>query len=153
MGKVKILFSIRKVKSIGNTVVKNRGLCMQPNDEAPNQRCNSSGCLQCPLVSNVSNIKVNGKNLRIPNNLNCKTKNAIYLWECILCIKENFYFGRTVQRSHLRTNGHRKRFFDGEFQKSALSMHAKDKHSDNMSMENFRISVVKETSPRNEEGI
>ena len=144
MGRIRIIFAIRKGKSIGNTVVKNRGLCIQPNDEALNQKCNASGCLQCPLVSNITNIKLNGKTLRIPNNLNCKTKNAIYLWECMLCDRENFYFGRTVQKCHLRTNGHRKRFFDGDFQKSALSMHTKDRHPENMSLENFRISVVKE---------
>ena len=28
-------------------------------------------------------------------------------------------------------------------------MHAKDKHPNNMGLENLRISVVKETSPRN----
>ena len=92
---------------------------------------------------------MNGKSLRVPKNLNCKTKNAIYLWEICICDKENDYFGRTIQKTHKRTNGHRKCFFNGEFEKSALSMHAKDKHPDNMSLENFRISVVKETSPRN----
>lgn len=49
----------------------------------------------------------------------------------------------------MRTNGHRKCFFNEEFEKSALSMHANDKHPDNMSLENFRIAIVKETSPRN----
>ena len=140
---------MRKGKSIGNTVVKNRGLCIQPREEAPNQRCNAGGCLQCPLVSNCTNVKVNGKMLKGPKNLNCKTKNAIYLWECSICDNENCYFGRTIQKCHSRTNGHRKCFFNGDFQKSALSMHANDKHPDNMSLENFKITIVKETSPRN----
>ena len=149
IGETRIIFAIRKGKSIGNTVVKNRGLCIQPKEDALNQRCNAPGCLQCPLVATNTNILVNGKSLRVPKNLNCKTKNAIYLWECCICDKENDYFGRTIQKTHKRTNGHRKCFFNGEFEKSALSMHAKDKHPDNMSLENFRISVVKETSPRN----
>jgi hypothetical protein len=91
---------------------------------------------------------VNGKSLRVPKNLNCKTKNAIYLLECCICDKENDYFGRTTQKTRKRTNGHGECFFNGEFEKSALSMHAKEKHPNKMGLENFRITVVKETSPR-----
>jgi len=93
-------------------------------------------------------LKVNGKMLKVPKNLNCKTKNAIYLWEYGLCNKENAYFGRIIHKCHSRTNGHMKCFFNGAFQKSALSMHANDKDPDNMSLENFKITIVKETSPR-----
>ena len=38
MGETRIIFATRKGKSIGNTVVKNRGLCIEPNAESPNQK-------------------------------------------------------------------------------------------------------------------
>ena len=149
MGDVQIIFAIRKVKSIGNTVVKNRVLCIEPNKEATNQKCNANGCLQCPRVTSSTNITVNGKGLKIPHNLNCKTNNAIYLWECNICDKENFYFGRTTQKCHSRTSGHMNYFNNEIFQKSALSMHAQDKHPDNMTTSklqncNFKGNVTSE---------
>ena len=83
MGDVQIILAIRK-----GTVVKNRRLCIEPNKEDTNQNCNANGCLQCPSVTSSTNITVNGKRLKIPQNLNCKTKNAISLWECNICDKD-----------------------------------------------------------------
>ena len=149
MGEVKIVFAIKKGKSIGNSIVKNRSLCIELNENATNQRCNAGGCLQCPLVVNTNTMTINNKILRIPNNLNCKTNNAIYLWKCNICDKENCYFGRTTQKGHKRTNGHRNCFNNGNFSKSALSMHATDKHPDSIRLDNFEIAIVKQVSPRN----
>ena len=61
MGETRIVFATRKGRSVGNTVVENRALCIEPNAESPNQKCNAGGCLQCPLVSNNSNLIINGK--------------------------------------------------------------------------------------------
>ena len=53
------------------------------------------------------------------------------------------------KKCHKRTNGHRACFNNGDIQKSALSMHAMDKHPGDITLENFEIAIVKQTSPRN----
>ena len=149
MGEVKIVFAIKKGKSIGNSVVKNKSLCFDVDTHAPNQKCNAGGCLQCPLVVNTRKMVINNKTILIPGNLNCKSNNVVYLWRCKICNVENCYFGRTTQKCHMRTNGHRDCFNSENFSKSALSMHARDEHTDDISLGNFEIAIVKQIPPRN----
>ena len=44
---------------------------------------------------------------------------------------------------------HRKCFNESNWEKSALSMHAKDRHKDNFSLKNFSVAVIKKVSPQN----
>ena len=91
---------------------------------------------------------VNGIPVVVPQHLNCKSKNVIYLWVCRLCNYKEAYFGRTIQKSHNRTSGHRGSFSEDKWEKSALSMHARDVHQTNFSLDIFTISVVKKVSPQ-----
>ena len=84
----------------------------------------------------------------IPQHLNCKDKNVIYMWTCRLCGTKETYFGRTIQESHDRTSGHRSCFSEDKWEKSALSIHAKEIHEINFSLKSFTISVVKKVSPQ-----
>ena len=86
----------------------------------------------------------------IPRHLNCRSRNVIYMWICKLCVEKEVYFGRTIQKCQVRTSGHRSCFNgdEGKWEKSALSMHAKDMHQTQFSLENFTISVVKKVSPQ-----
>ena len=71
------------------------------------------------------------------------------MWLCKLCGVKEVYFGRTTQEVHDRTSGHRGCFNDEEkWDKSALSMHAKDMHQNSFSLNNFAISVVSKVSPQ-----
>ncbi len=149
MGDTRIIFATKKGRSIGNGVVRNKNLCFNTLDNGGNQKCYAPGCKQCPLVAERSNVMVNDLKVRIPTGLSCKTDNVIYLWTCNLCIRENAYFGRTIQQCNDRTSGHRRCFNDDDYLKSALSMHAKDKHSTQMDLKNFKISIVKKVSPQN----
>ena len=149
MGEVKIVFAIKKGKSIGNSVVKNKSLCFDLDTHTPNQKYNAGGCLQCPLVVNTRKMVINSKTIFIPDNLNCKSNNIVYLWRCKICNVKNCYFGKTTQKYRMRTNGHRDCFSSGNFSKSALSMHARDKHTNDISLENFEIAIVKQIPPRN----
>ena len=73
----------------------------------------------------------------------------IYLWLCNLCVeKKEAYFGRTTQECHDRSSGHRACFADDKWEKSALSMHARDKHQNDFSLNNFSVAVVKKVSPQ-----
>ena len=50
---------------------------------------------------------------------------------------------------YIYISGHRKCFNESNWEKSALSMHAKDRHKDNFSLKNFSVAVVKQVSPKN----
>ena len=106
--------------------------------------------MQCPLTNNKQKVVVNNNVLRIPRHLNCRSKNVIYMWMCKLCGEKEVYFGRTMQKCQDRTSGHRGCFNGGEekWDKSALSMHARDVHQTQFSLDIFTISVVKKVSPQ-----
>ena len=73
----------------------------------------------------------------------------VYLWICKLCSGPEAYFGRTTQESHNRTSGHRQCFCEEKWDKSALSMHVKEVHGQQFSMNNFSVAVIKKVSPQN----
>ena len=145
IGDVHIMFAIKKRSSIGNCIVRNKQLSF-PVSTYINQRCNGTGCRQCPLSTTKTHITINNKVVSIPKTLNCKSKNIIYLWLCKLCREKEAYFGRTIQECHDRSSGHRGCFNDERFDKSALSMHAKDMHQNNFSLDNFTVALVKKVS-------
>ena len=148
IGNVRIMFAVKKHGSIGSAVVRNKQLSISSNS-ITTQRCNGTRCRQCPLVTNKTQISINNQLLSIPKNLNCKSKNIIYLWLCKLCAEREAYFGRTIQESHDRSSGHRACFTDEEkWEKSALSMHAKEVHQDEFSLSNFSVAVIKKVSPQ-----
>ena len=147
IGDVRVMFAMKKRSSIGNSVIRNKQISI-PSQASSNQRCNASGCLQCPLTINKPKITINGKSIPIPKNLDCKSKNVIYLWLCKLCLEKEAYFGRTTQESHDRTSGHRSCFCESKWEKSALSMHAKDMHQNQFSLNNFSVALVKKISPQ-----
>ena len=147
IGDVRIIFALKKRSSVGNSVVRNKQLSI-PSAVSSNQRCNSAGCRQCPLTISKSSVTINNVVIPIPKSLNCKSKNIIYLWLCKLCLEKEAYFGRTTQECHDRSSGHRGCFTEDKWEKSALSMHARDMHQNQFSLNNFSVAVVKKVSPQ-----
>ena len=147
IGDTKVMFAMRKNSSIGNCLVRNKQLSMNKNT-IESQKCNARGCRQCPLVNGQQRLTINGETLTIPRNLNCKARNIIYMWICKLCGEREVYFGRTIQECHDRTSGHRGSFNEDKWDKSALSMHARDIHQTRFSLDIFSVAVVKKVSPQ-----
>ena len=147
IGDMHILFAMKKRSSIGSSVVHNKQLSIHSNPST-NQRCNGSGCRQCPLTIDKPSVTINDTKIVIPKSLNCKSKNVIYLWLCKLCAEKEAYFGRTTQECHDRSSGHRGCFNNEKWEKSALSMHARDMHQNQFSLNNFSVAVVKKVSPQ-----
>ena len=147
IGNTRILFALKKSSSIGNKVVRNKQLSF-PNSSTDDQHCNGRGCRQCPLVNDKNIVEINGNSLRIPSHLNCKSKNVIYMWVCKVCGEKETYFGRTTQTCRDRSSGHRGCFSEEKWDKSALSMHAREAHQTQFSLENFAVAVVKKVSPQ-----
>lgn len=113
-----------------------------------NQKCGGPGCEQCPLVNTNPTVNVNNMIVKPNTKLNCKSSGVIYLWQCQICREDDSYFGRTIQKSHLRTNGHRSCFSDTKWEDSALSMHSRTVHGENFELNNFRITLVKKCAPQ-----
>ena len=148
IGETKIVMAVKKNPSIGNKVVKNKSLSTEQT-QLPNQKCNATNCRQCPLVNTSNSVTVNNTRIPLAKTLNCKSRNVIYLWQCILCEMEDSYFGRTIQKAHKRTNTHRGCFNDpNKWEDSALSMHARNAHGENFDLNNFKISLIKKCSPQ-----
>lgn len=147
-GDNRLIVAIKKCKTLGNVLVKNRCLSVMETANSNNQKCNSANCLQCPLVDTNSGVEVNGKAIRISQRLNCSSRNVIYLWQCKLCKNDNSYFGRTTQKCNKRTSGHRSCFNQEKWEKSALSMHAMEYHSLTPELHNFKVSIVSQVSPQ-----
>ena len=147
IGKTKIIVAVKKNPSIGNTVVRNKNLSTTEH-QLVSQKCGASNCRQCPLVNTDPQIFVNNMKLKPGKDLNCKSRNVIYLWQCNNCEEENSYFGRTIQKAHDRTNTHRRCFSEDKWEDSALSMHARTKHEELFDLQNFKITLVKKCSPQ-----
>ena len=139
---------MKKGTSVGASLVRNKALCNELPTDVGNQKCNAQGCQQCPLVNTEHKLSINNTNISIPRSLNCKTRNVIYLWKCKLCRSKDCYFGRTTQKCHLRTNGHRGCFNEEKWEDSALAMHAREAHNADFTLKNFQISIVKKVSPQ-----
>ena len=69
--------------------------------------------------------------------LNCRSRNVIYLWQCNNCDEDNSYFGRTIQKAHDRTNTNRRCFFDDQWEDSALCMLGQ-KHEEIVDLQNLK---------------
>ena len=151
IGETKVMFAMKKGTSLGNSLVQNKALCLKTLTNSSNQKCGAPGCRQCPLVNTERRFTINDTNISIPTSLNCKSRSVVYLWKCKLCLADEYYFGRTTQKCHSRTNGHRGCFSDKDdkWEKSALSMHSKDVHGKNFDLKNFTISIIKKISPQN----
>ena len=129
-------------------MLRHRNLCI-PDVATTNQRCNSPNCKMCPRMLTDSTITVNGVQFRLSQKVNCNSENCIYYAICLLCEVDNSYFGRTLQKMNNRGSGHRSCFNAEDFEKSALSMHAMEKHSMDCNMNNFAFAIVKRVHPLN----
>ena len=141
------MMAVKKNPSIGNNMVRNKVLSNETL-QLENQKCGAPSCLQCPLVNTNRAVTVNNIRLRSAHNLNCKSRNVIYLWQCQICHNENSYFGRTIQKSHERSNTHRSCFSSTKWEESALSMHSHSIHEQNFDLKDFKITLVKKCSPQ-----
>lgn len=122
--------------------------------ETDSQKCHGRNCKSCPqMVEKNEMLTVNGVQLKAPcKRLDCKSKNVIYVAQCSLCEGkpiDSAYVGQTQQRFHQRANGHRSCFVDADnlekIEKSALALHAKERHPDRFDMTIFKFLIVDST--------
>jgi len=159
---------LQKHPSIGNGVVRNRGLSEGEADTGSSsvsnrtsQACGAKACKLCPLLFSFDeDIIINGVQLNLDKKLSCKDKCVIYVSQCQNCVQiklssgsimfEDSYFGQTATETSTRFNGHRSKFKINDekaYEKSALSQHCFDCHNDAMTLTNFKVGIVKKCKP------
>ena len=161
LGPTQITVASKKGCSIGNRVLRNSAICRTPaeNNSEWTQKCKAPRCRTCRHMCRAGEeFVVNGQKLVVPIRYNCKSKNVIYVAQCKLCnlikeegyeiVVEDTYFGQTMQNFHKRVNGHRACFKVEERNKSALSIHAYEHHSDSFTIDNYKFAILKECNPR-----
>ena len=92
---------------IYNLIPKNTN----PQQKAPPgvYKCNHPRCLTCPFLQEDQTkyiFSATNEKRRINDNLNCKSKNLIYLIECKKCTKQ--YIGETKRQLHEHFGEHRR---------------------------------------------
>ena len=166
-GPIKITIAAKKGRSVGNAVLRNSAIGRTPVDSSADrtQACGAPRCMTCPHMCKSGDVFViNGKDLVVPGKHDCKTKNCIYMAQCTICnqmvgdsttvVSEDSYIGQTMQKFHMRINGHRSSFNERDYKKYALSIHAFERHadgdfnSDNFSLNIYKFVVIKDCSPR-----
>ena len=69
-------------------------------------KCSQPNCALCPFALDTSEFNINGKNRKITQSLNCKSKSGIYAIKCVKC--SLYYIGRTADTVEMRFRGHKR---------------------------------------------
>lgn len=121
------------------------------------QKCNSeNGCMTCKIM-NLPNTVILWENhpryqikISLDFRCDCSSEYILYLYICKWCKnKESFYVGQSVNTCRQRANGHRAKFTDNLYSKSALSCHIFRDHPGKVKdkLKNYDLGVIKATSP------
>ena len=123
------------------------------------QKCHGgNGCMTCSTMNLKRNVilwkdhPAYKTTIRLDFRCDCLTENIIYLFVCKLCKSNNsFYVGQSVNSTRGRANGHRSKFNNKAYTKSALSYHMYIDHPEhfNKKLLNFDLGVIKTTAATN----
>ena len=112
--------------------------------------CNiKKGSLCCTQVNNTTTFKgTNGELFRIRDNGNCKSRNVIYLMDCLYC-KKILYVGKSEYPMNIRINKHR--FDTLKEEQIEVDTHFKQhSHNFNRDARFTIIEQIKKTGDKNE---
>ena len=148
---IKVIVAERRNPNTSSLLFAKSGFAKKLSD-TDTQRCGSSLCMTCDVLDIDRTVVVNDVVVKMDYSLNCGTEFIVYLYLCRHCdnpCRDGFYFGQSVNCLRDRANGHRACFNEQLYKKSALSYHIWDKHKEHFDqkLNNFRVGIVKSTSP------
>ena len=153
LGDVKLIVSERRYVNTAGLLFKKNGFSQNIKPVLNSQKCSSKRCMTSQTMNLAPKVAVNGKTVQLDFRQTCSTEYVIYLATCKLCGHDkridNFYFGQTINSTMCHCNSHRDKFKINNYEKSALSLHIMDEHSDNFEnkLNNFDFGVVEHVSP------
>ena len=122
------------------------------------QKCDKQVCKLCKIM-NLPDTVTLWKNhpryqitLSLDFRCNCSSDNIMYLYICKWCKNnESFYVGQSVNTCRKRAYGHRAKFNEEKYKKSALSYHIFNDHPEKVKgrLKNYDLGILKATSPGN----
>ena len=127
-------------------------------EEGLSQECAVGGCKSCKIMKLEKSVTLWEKHpdrkttVKLDFRLNCAAENVVYLYVCKLCQNnESFYVGQTVCTCRGRANGHRAKFKDEDFRKSALAHHTHEDHPEHFGkkLNTYKLGIIKATQPMN----
>ena len=153
-GTREIIFSQKRNPNTSALLFNKYGFA-QNNTLLLNQKCGSVNCDSCVLkfdnnspISLLPNFVVNPS-----KTATCKTNHIIYTAICKLCM--DFYFGKSINKEHIRMNGHRDKFTLEKHDKSALAIHIFTDHPDHVGntphegLANYNVAILESVNPSN----
>ena len=107
---------------------------------------NKTGALCCSQVNKTSNFRsTKGETFEIRHNVNCKSKNVLYLVDCTLC-KKPLYVGKSEYPMNIRINKHRFDSIQEDEETLEICDHFKEPgHSFNANARFTIIELIKRT--------
>ena len=96
-----------------------------------------------PLVITSNKETVNNICVIIPKHLYY----IVYMWLCCLCERKKVYIGRAAQKCRSWTSDHRSSFSEEKFDRSALSMQAREGHQRSL-LDIFRVAIFSKVFPQ-----
>ena len=92
------------------------------NDETYSvTKCNDKRCGTCDHITEGSSYNFNNRTFNIKSNMNCDTKNVIYVITCPVC--QAFYIGETRTTLRTRVRVHKQQMCNGEYRQLKVSKH------------------------------
>ena len=151
---VKPILANKRGNNVGDKITRNKDLCsssaITPRTRPQNQKCNARNCKSCQLISDTfAPVITSSYSHAVPETLNCKSRNVIYIAQCRLCTNsQGSNTGQTQQPLHKRINNHRSDFYN-QPHKSALAYHSTQQHGGTLQLENYRFAILQQTRPTN----
>ena len=114
---IKIKVTARRSQSLKDLLFKRKSIALQSDQSSitspctdPTVRKRGAKCKSCPLMSNLSVVRNNNREVRSSSG-NCTTAKVIYAAQCTRCSTNNTYVGKTVTELRQRINGHRASYY------------------------------------------
>ena len=128
------MVAFRRSKCLSDYLIRARFRSDAKEEVTGTSKCESNRCQICNFlcVGRTSRCKTDGKEFRINYNLNCNSKNVVYLITCKVCGTQ--YVGSTTTTFRFRFNNHRSRI------NAHLKLSSENKRNDDFLYQHFHSS-------------
>ena len=128
------MVAFRRPKCLSDFLVRAKFRSAAKEEVTGTLKCGSNRCQICTFlcVGRTFRSKTNGKEFRINYNLNCNSKNVVYLITCKVCGIQ--YVGSTTTTFRSRFNNHRSRI------NAHLKLSSENKRNDDFLYQHFHSS-------------
>jgi len=150
IGNKRVIIAERRHANTASLLFNKAGFSQIRTDKREHQRCGKGRCKNCEVMTLKNKVTCNEIEVKVDMRWCCVTMGVIYVALCKWCTQWNFYFGQTENSIQVRNRGHRSAFklTNNEYEKSALSAHIYEQHSEyfDRGLANFDFAVVKSVS-------